>query len=727
MGEDTRRMETQPERTGSATEPTTNTALVEQRGALPARSPLLLLGAGGSDRGTPAGAVVASVLAAIGLAAWALSVRDLHPYTAGAFGLVTHLPLLWWLALIAVTAAVAVALIPRHPRTPVVVFAIIAFALVLHGTLPASESTPRFEAAYTIAGFANYIAQHGHTLPRIDARMSWYGMLAGDAMASKAMAVSPMWFLRWAPLLFELIYLFPVKALANSTLASPRARFAALPLFLVGNWIDQDYFSPQAIGLLLYLVVVLIAVRTLGARNLHPRPVRWLAGTRAFLYARRFALRRLALPLDAAAAELDDVAPRARTRTAVAVLSIFLTVVLVISHELSPVALCLVLFFLFLAGRTRLRTLWLFVAFAVFAWLSWEAEPFWSGHLTKLFGSVGTVTSTVTTSVGDRTLSTSLGRSVVEASRLGAAGLIWLLALAGVWVLWRRRRTQWTLIVLALAPIAVSGAVSYGGEVALRILLFSLAPLAVLGAALIDGPFLRRGAVVAFTLVGCALVLLFPFARYGNESFEAVAPGDIQATNWIYGNVPAGATILVFSRDEPLMYSHVGDYKVRELGAAVLDPVSTIESALPKASTWIFLSRTQQEYGQVYIGLKKGWMQTFERRLSQIPFVHLVDRTSTASVYQTTSRRHHHHSNHPAHKPHHPRPIGHAPKPKPPPVDHHLHQRTTPTTRPRTTTTTPPSSTTPTTHPPAPTSTTSTISPPSTTTAPTVTLPTTKP
>jgi hypothetical protein len=701
----------------------TGTSVTEQPGAPAALSPLRRFAAGGSA-GSPVATAAPVALAALGLAAWAVSVGHIHPYSAGAFGLVTHLTALWWLGLVLVSGGVALALVPSRPRAPVMLFTVVAFAFVLHGTLPAAESTPRFEAAYTVAGFAGYIAQHGHTLPRLDARMSWYGLLSGDAMASRAMQVSTMWFLRWAPLVFELAYLFPVKALANATLASPRARYAVLPLFLAGNWIDQDYFSPQAVALLVYLVVLVVAVRTLGAKGLQPRPVRWLAATPVVTVARTWLLRALYLPLDSQAAEADAEPTSARTRAAFAALLLFLVAVMVITHELTPPALCIVLFFLFLIGRTRMRTLWLFTALAVFAWLSWAAEPFWSGHLSKLFGSVGGVTSTFSLAVTGRAHSGSLGRSVVEASRLVGAAVTWLVAAAGTWVLWRRRRTLWSLLAMAVAPIAVGGAVSYGGEVALRILLFSLAPLAILAAALIDGPHLDKRAVAAFVLAACALIVIFPIARFGNESFEAMPQSDIAATNWIYGHVPHGSTVLVFTRDEPLLYRTVGDYKTRELGLTVLDPVSTIESALPRRTAWIFLTRTQKEDGTVFGGLPKGWMTGFERKLGQISFVHVQVRTATAVVYRVASRVHKHHVTPPKGLHHHPRPVGHAPKPKPPPVFHHLHQKPTPTTKPpKPRKKSSPTTTTPTTHPSTTTTSTTTtgkshVPSPFTTTAP---------
>ena len=143
---------------------------------------------------------------------------QIHPYSAGAAGLVTHLPTLWWLGLVLVVAAVIVELLRESPRLGAMVVCIVAVALVLHGTLPASEVTPRFDSAYDIAGFADYIGRFGRTLPYDDARMSWPAMMSATGMLARAMHVQTLWFVRWAPLVLNLAYLVPIKAIANVSL-----------------------------------------------------------------------------------------------------------------------------------------------------------------------------------------------------------------------------------------------------------------------------------------------------------------------------------------------------------------------------------------------------------------------------------------------------------------------------------------------------------------------------
>ena len=63
-------------------------------------------------------------------------------------------------------------------------------------------------------------------------------------------------FLRWAPLVFELLYLPPVLVIARFSGAGVRAGWLGVLLFYATNWIDQDYFSPQALNYLFYLVIL---------------------------------------------------------------------------------------------------------------------------------------------------------------------------------------------------------------------------------------------------------------------------------------------------------------------------------------------------------------------------------------------------------------------------------------------------------------------------------------
>jgi len=662
------------------------------------------------------------ILSLAAVASWYLSLGSIHPYESPAVGLVAQLSVLWWLGVALAATAIVLELRREEPRFATMAVALFAFALILHGTLPATEPVPRFSTAYYVAGFSEYIGRTGQALPRLDVRMSWPSFFAAAGMAARAMGVSTLWFLRWCPFVLNLAYLLPIKAIANTCLRTPRARWAALAIFLASDWIDQDYFSPQGLNLFLFLAAVAIVIRVFAAGGYPPKPVRMLMDSKVWTRAKHFSTNVLLLPYAPVDNERPETDSTARHRVAMLAVLLMILGASAVTHQITPAALCLVFFGLMLTGRTSLRMLWVLMAVMVWAWLSWEAHTYWSGHLTKVFGSAGQVGSTLNSTVGARLQGTTFGRSVVQGARLATAAVTCLGAMAGAWALWRRGRTMWTMVIVAVAPVAVAGAVSYGGEVALRVLLFGLAPAAILTASLIDYAPLRRASVTFVVGIGVLLLVLFPIDRFGNEVFEAIAPGDLAAATWIHEHVSDGARIYVVNRDEPLYYAKVGSYRLTEFGALLTLTGTALAERLPVSHvpTYIYLTRSEAQYAVDFRGEPPDALTTFVKDLLATGYVHVVYRNSTALVLRIEKSA----------PPRHPQPVAH-PHPKPVlPVTPRTapvavpHPTTTTTTRPKSTTTTttkPKPETTTTTKPK--TTTTTTTSTTSTTTTTTTTAP----
>ena len=660
-------------------------------------------------------------LAAAGVASWGLSLGSIRPYRAAALGLLPQLSFLWWLGLLLAAGAVVWELRRPDPRWPSMVVGLGALALVLHGTLPATEAVPRFSTAYDVAGFSEYLGRTGRALPRLDVRMSWPAMLATAGMAARAMGVSTLWFLRWCPLVLNLAYLFPLKAIANTCLRSSRAQWSVLGIFLASDWIEQDYFSPQGLNLFLFLVAVAIVIRVFSAGGYPPRLVAWVLDSSQWAAVKRLALRIGKLPYGAVAGEQPELETSPRHRVAMLTVLLIVLGVSAVSHQITPAALCLVLFGLTITGRTGLRLLWLLMATLVWSWLSWEGHTYWSDHLAKVFGSAGQVGTTLNATVTTRLQGSTPEREFVQGARILAAIITWLGALGGFVALWRRGRTLWTMVIVAVFPVAVAGAVSYGGEVALRVLLFSLAPAAVLTASLIDHRVVGRAAVTICLAIAAALLVLFPLVRFGNESFEAISPDDLAAAAWIHAHVAAGADVYIANRDEPLEYTHVGAYRIVQAGGLVTLRGSRLTEHLPvtRVPTYVYLTRSQDNYGIDFLGYRNGWMSDFIDQLLQTGHVHVVFRNSTAVVLRIEKSpppKHPRPDLHPHAKSHtpavapkpapQPRPVP-VPRPKPVPI---VRPKPTPTTRPK-----PPPKTTTT------TSTTTTSTPPTTSTTTTST------
>ena len=184
-------------------------------------------------------------------------------------------------------------------------------------------------------------------------------------------------------------------------------------------------------------------------------------------------------------------------------------------------------------------------------WISFAAVDYWSGHMSNIFGGVGNLGSNLTSSVGGRLTGSSAAHLIPLHTREAVAATIVGLAILG---LLRRRRAGFddrVLLALLCMPVLSIGLQSYGGEMALRIYLFLLPAACVLaGCFFFADPRAGRAswrAVPVLALCAAVLPAAFLLARYGNEAYEQIPPGELAASNWVYAHDAHGARILWLS------------------------------------------------------------------------------------------------------------------------------------------------------------------------------------
>jgi hypothetical protein len=541
----------------------------------------------------------------------------------------------------------------------------VLLTVILHGTASAAESVARFPTAWEHAGFTQYIALTGHTIPRLDARMSWPGFFAGAAFLSRAMDVNPVWFLKWAPLVSNLAYLVPLKVIADATLRTTRARWAALWLFVGANWVGQDYFSPQGANFFLYLVVIAILYRILGTIGDSPSWLKWLQRTRVSRVPQRIMRRLFGLHRESVPGEQSQVVLSPRDRVAVCLMLYLIVFASVTSHQLTPVVIGVVAALLALLGRLRTRGLWLLCAVAVAAWTSFAALTFWAGHLSDVVGGAGKITANLDQNVAVR-LRGSAERLIVLRARIALAVLVWLAAAMSFFLALRAGRSHWTLFALLVGPAAVVGGFNYGGEAVLRVYLFSLPAAAVLIALLLDqrppsprrlsrmGTTLPPYRYIAWALTAVLVVALFPIARWGNEEFEYVSSGDLKAVEWVYAHAPPGATLVSANPELPWRYAHIDDYLYLGIGslqfplsaedvAALTDRLQTAPTFRNAfggqgAPTYLILTRGQAGYITAQFGTKGNWVRRLSSELERSGSFGVVYQNRDAAVVRLLPR-----------------------------------------------------------------------------------------
>ena len=173
-----------------------------------------------------------------------------------------------WAAIVCAVAACVAELKSPRPRIPMLGTATGVLILCTTGMPSIVEPVARFATAWLIAGFTDAIAITGHTPPGVDARFYWPAFFAQWAFFRDAGGATQLdTVLRWFPPAVVAVWTIGIYALARSMLGGTRAPWAAAWLFVGLNWIEQDYFSPQATGIILMLTVLTFALGPLATRR----------------------------------------------------------------------------------------------------------------------------------------------------------------------------------------------------------------------------------------------------------------------------------------------------------------------------------------------------------------------------------------------------------------------------------------------------------------------------
>jgi hypothetical protein len=203
-------------------------------------------------RTTVAGPVLAGVLAAV---LWIPSVLVADSARLGSPGLISVLP--WWYFAGLALLVVALGWELFRPRLIVMCCLTVMLIAYLFGTVSAVEPIAGLPVAWYPTGPTGWITPHGSALPAVHARASWPGMFSLSAFIVEVTGPGyPSDVLRWAPPVLELLYLAPLRVIAQVVGVGARAGWLGTLLFLLSNWIERDHFLPQALNVLFYLVAV---------------------------------------------------------------------------------------------------------------------------------------------------------------------------------------------------------------------------------------------------------------------------------------------------------------------------------------------------------------------------------------------------------------------------------------------------------------------------------------
>jgi hypothetical protein len=285
------------------------------------------------------------------------------------------------------------------------------------------------------------------------------------------------------------------------------------------------------------------------------------------------------------------------------------------AHQLTPFFILGMTAAMVLLWRIRWLTLPVLMVVVIGAWVVFFAVPYLTGHLSGVVEAVGAVGQGVSANVIGR-LEGSEDHLLVVRARVLFTLAVWLLAALGVIRRVLQGRWDITAVALAVAPFPVFALQTYGGEMLLRVTLFSLPFIALLAAYLV---FPRttaagRGARMAVALLVFALTSSLMFVRYGNERLETFSALEVAAVDQLYRVAPPGSQLMAISGNVPWKSRGYEQYRLRPVNEDFFfgDEEMLIEAAAAHPGpVYLILNRSQRAYVELVLGAKPGEYERF--------------------------------------------------------------------------------------------------------------------
>ena len=552
---------------------------------------------------------------------WAGAIGNVDPRRINDIGLASVLPGRVLFALVLLTASFCLLLHRRPLNVPVAVLHLVILVFILYGMTSFIEEVPRFAVSWRHAGVADWLVRHGNIDPKIDAYFNWPGFFALAAMFTKLTGYkNPISLASGAPIYFNLLYLGAVVVIMRSATCDARVVWLGSWIFFISNWVGQDYFSPQALSYFMHLMI-------LGLLLTWFRRERYKSAD-------------------------GDVADNALLPSSIAwqrvgllAVAIILFAAIVPSHQLTPFATVGSIIALVVFRRTTARGLYLLMMVLLVTWLSFAAVSYLSGHFARITSDVGNVSGNATANVSERLTGSPDHLFVIRIRLVMTAGL-WGLALLGINRRLGRGHRDLTFALLALAPFPLLGLQGYGGEMLLRVYLFSLPFVAFFVASLFYPSLTSRSSWMTTglaTLVSLSVLGAFLFARYGNEKVNQFTEQELQVVDQLYKVAPKGALLVAGSVNVPWRSQGYNDYHYLTLTKVAADQGERLPHLAdvlavmrkPRAGcAFMILGRSQRTYTDLLGIWPPGTLSRLEQQVLSSPLFSEVYSSDDATIYR---------------------------------------------------------------------------------------------
>jgi hypothetical protein len=532
----------------------------------------------------------------------------------------------------------------------------LALIFIIHGTPNIVYATVRYPWAYKHIGIVEYITRNSGINPyikQLNIYHNWPGFFGlGALLTENGGYPSAMTFAGWAPVFFNTMFICGLLVVFGALTKDRRVVWLGAWLFLLTNWIGQDYFAPQAFAYFLYLVILGILLKYY---NRH-RPFPWqMISKPLLLHWLSFITRRLSR-LSQGGRPNEEVQLTTAQDIGLKFTVLLLFLVISASHQLTPFMGVLSVMVLVIFGYCKWRSLpWLMLGIAL-AWIAFPAWPYSKDLIHDLTGSFGQFGSNVQNSFINLSVVNPQQMVVAVMGRL-LSGVVGVIAFVGAVRRLMRGYLDLAVVALAVAPIPILAANGYGGEVLFRVYFFSLPFLVFLaaesiypgGAAIRDVRLRSRsstawGIPTAITIMSLFLSTGFSFAYYGKDAQYFMSPKELDAASFLYHIGPPNSLIVEGAHNYPSLFYHYEyfsyvsiDREPPQSVKRVLDnPTDVLANWLSNedfAKSYLIITRSMKIYTDAIGSLPPGALNKLEQQLNQSPQFIRIFHNEDASIY----------------------------------------------------------------------------------------------
>lgn len=570
-------------------------------------------------------------LCALAAVAWVAGLWGADPSEMTDLGLLSLLEPANVVSLVLLLSAFTIEVARARPATWRLATPTVLLVAALHGTPAVLYGTLRYAWAWKHLGVIDYIDRYGSVDPGIatlGVYHNWPGFFTQTAALLDLMGVDdPSRLLRWWPMVIELATIPVLLFLFSAFTDERRVQWTAVLLFMVANWVGQDYFSPQSEAFVLYLALIGVVLRRFPQAPARRWP--WEAGV-----------------------STSERAPWSGRWAGVFLL--VLAAAIVTSHQITPFMVVVALGALLVTRRAHSGWLLTATIGLSVAWVVTGARTFVADNARSLTASIGQPADNAGDTLIDATQLSANQQLVSTMGRL-AVVVIAVVAIVGVVRQLRARRVRLDALVLAACPLVLVLTNNFDGEIIFRTYLFALPFLAWLAADGIWGgrsrPAPGRGASprapdgvrrprVRAVLVGVVAATLLTgslFGYYGKDQWYRFSEREVAASGLVLSEAPPGSLLVTgtdnypvqFERYENLTYVPIASEPPDGQRAVLEDPVGELEEWLDDPAYrqgYVMITRSQIDEVDATGVMPRGSLTQLRATLRTSPrFATIVD------------------------------------------------------------------------------------------------------